>query len=364
MMPEPRASRLSAPRCTRVRGGYTRPGARRLRGRIHSGIARGGFVMGKVFVSYSRTDAARAGELRRDLVSLGHDAWLDEDLSGGQRWWDQILKSIRECDAFVLALSGAAMESRACLSEFGYATALGKPVLPVMVERTVSDSLMPPELSQLQRVDYTQADKVAFAALNRGLTSLPPAPPLPAELPPAPEVPASYLFDLRTEIESTAELTPERQDGLLTQLRARLEQGHEPADLRALVERFRRRTDVLARVDRELAAFEQGLGASPPAGRASSVPAAPSESTPPPRAAAPSPETAAFPQYAAAPPPPAVGASGAVSGWWWAVAVVFAFVGGVVAYFANREVNPTTARNLLIVGIVMTFVWPVLLSGA
>jgi hypothetical protein len=59
-----------------------------------------------------------------------------------------------------------------------------------------------------------------------------------------------------------------------------------------------------------------------------------------------------------------VGPSGAVSGWWWAVAVVFAFIGGVVAYFANREANPTTARNLLIVGIVMTFVWPVLLSGA
>ncbi|MDA1004847.1 MAG: toll/interleukin-1 receptor domain-containing protein, partial [Chloroflexi bacterium] len=215
--------------------------------------------MSRIFVSYSRADAVRIDELHRDLESLGHDAWLDRDLTGGQRWWDHILQSIRDCDTFVVALSSASLESRACQSELQYATALGKPVLPVLVKRDVSDGLMPPALAQLQRVDYTQADKAAFAVLNRGLTTMPAAPPLPAELPPEPEVPASYLFDLRTEIESTGALTPERQDELLTQLRARLDQGHAPADLRALAERFRSRGDVLARVDRELTEFEQRL---------------------------------------------------------------------------------------------------------
>ncbi|MDA1003293.1 MAG: hypothetical protein O3B31_08090, partial [Chloroflexi bacterium] len=75
---------------------------------------------------------------------------------------------------------------------------------------------------------------------------------------------------------------------------------------------------------------------------------------------------AGSPPVAFAPPPVerAPREANAVSSWWWAIAVIFAFVGGVVAYFANREADPKTARNMLIVGIVMTFVWPVLLSGA
>lgn len=349
-------------------GDATLAAARGALGRIHSGAGRGGFDMGKVFVSYSRADAARIDELYRDLESLGHDAWLDRDLTGGQRWWDRILQSIRECDTFVLALSGASLESRACQSELEYATALGKPVLPVLVERNVSDSLMPPSLAQLQRVDYTQADKAAFAALNRGLTTMPAAPPLPAELPPEPEVPASYLFDLRTEIEATGALAPERQDELLTQLRARLDQGHAPEDLRALAERLRRRPDVLARVDRELGAFEERLAAvagerasaaRTPAADTMSEPAPGGAAAPPPAGVPPArPSEDVPPQAAPEPRQP-----NAVAGWWWAVAVIFAFVGGVVAYFANRDVDPKTARNMLIVGIVMTFVWPVLLSG-
>src|SRR5207244_3865823 len=156
---------------------------------------------------------------------LGHDPWHDKDLSGGQRWWDQILRSIRECDAFVFALSAAAIDSRACLSEYRYAVDLNKPILPILVEGHVPDSLMPPALSELQ------------------------------------------------------------------QLNARPAEGHRPADLHALVSRFRQRKDVLVRIDRELTEFEQRLTAAMGTPGASSPPPRQSEPVAPPeRGPAPAPE--------------------------------------------------------------------------
>lgn len=167
---------------------YTRAGAER----FSTGSARASVVGVRHEQNLRQLQPGGRGPHRRVAPRSrepGHDAWLDRDLTGGQRWWDHILQSIRDCDTFVVALSSASLESRACQSELQYATALGKPVLPVLVKRDVSDGLMPPALAELQRVDYTQADKAAFAALNRGLTTMPAAPPLPAELPPEPEVP-------------------------------------------------------------------------------------------------------------------------------------------------------------------------------
>jgi hypothetical protein len=213
-------------------------------------------MLKRVFVSYSSLNAEPVRGLAADIESLGHDAWLDRELSGGQRWWDQILKEIRDCDAFVFAVSAAAADSRACLSELAYAEALGKPVLPITVEPGFAESLLPPAIAELQRVDYTTQDKVAFSALNRALSKLPPAPPSPDIPPEAPPVPASYLFDLKTAIADPGVMSAERQNELLKELRARLGHGHSRADVLALVRQFRRRDDVLVRIDRALAEFE------------------------------------------------------------------------------------------------------------
>ncbi len=324
----------------------------------------------RVFVSYSREDAAPVGELERDIESLGHDAWVDRELSGGQRWWEQILTQIRECDIFVVAISDACVSSRACQAEYQYANALGKPVLPVLVERNVSDSLMPPDLAELQRVDYTAPDKSAFASLNRALVAVPAAPALPDPLPDPPPVPASYLFDLRSEIDSRQPLTAERQGELLRQLDARFEDGHSPADLRVLVARFRERDDVLVRVDRELADFDARLVAaesSASRGRATaagaSVEAASDAAWRTPPTAQPAPGAAA-PALGAPPVPLRAASEREVNMLWWAAPVFAGLIGGAVAWLAVRGTNAATARNMLIGGVVSSFVWAMLLSGA
>jgi hypothetical protein len=89
--------------------------------------------MRTVFVSYSRNNLEAVSQLVRDLQDVGFNAWHDQTLTGGQRWWDNILASIRDCDIFIFALSQESWESEACRSELEYVVALGKPILPVLV---------------------------------------------------------------------------------------------------------------------------------------------------------------------------------------------------------------------------------------
>ena len=323
-----------------------------------------------VFLSYSRDDAEIVSVLAEDIRSLGHAAWLDRELTGGQRWWDHILEEIRDCDAFVTSVSTSAIDSRACRSEYEYAVALGKPILPVIVQGGVADSLMPPELAALHRVDYTTNDKGSFAALNRALSTLPAAPPLPDPLPPQPAVPASYLFDLRSEIESTEPLTSERQLQLVQQLRGRLEEGHARPDILSLVQRLRKRDDLLVRVDQELGELQRELEQSP-ATTAATTPLAATPATP---VAAVTPATPATPvpeeamTFAAAAPAPALAsapsAPGVVSVWWWIAPIIFGLIGGLVAFFATRDANPSMAKNMLIVGVIMSVFWYLFAAGA
>jgi len=47
-----------------------------------------------VFVSYNRDNEATVKALAEDIESLGHQAWVDSDVSGGQVWWDSILSRV------------------------------------------------------------------------------------------------------------------------------------------------------------------------------------------------------------------------------------------------------------------------------
>ncbi|MFN9622781.1 MAG: toll/interleukin-1 receptor domain-containing protein, partial [Cyanobacteriota bacterium] len=160
--------------------------------------------MAKIFLSYSRNDQLPASNLAKDLRDLGHAVWMDQELTGGQAWWDQILANIRACELFVFVLSSASLYSTACQREYGYAADLNRPILPVLVRDGLSSSVLPPALSEVQFL-YCRARHVeAIIALARALQSLPLGQPLPDPLPAPPEVPLSYLASLSLQIESPA----------------------------------------------------------------------------------------------------------------------------------------------------------------
>ena len=208
--------------------------------------------MSNVFISYSRQDETAAKALVDDIDSLGHTVWFDQELSGGQVWWDKILDAIRECDVFVFALSMDGLNSVACKREFGYAADLGKLILPVALAGEISTNLLPPALSQIQLVDYQDHDRDAAFRLARAFNTLPPPKALPEHLPEPPEVPISYLASLFERVETTSTLDYEEQSVLLLDLKRSMRDPETANDARALLKRLRKRRDLLATIAEEI----------------------------------------------------------------------------------------------------------------
>ena len=117
--------------------------------------------MSAICLSYSRQSKEIVRTLADDIEALGHTVWFDQELTGGQAWWDQILERVRDCEVFVFALAPEALNSTACKREYQYAADLGKPILPVLVAEGVSINLLPPALSAIQFVDYQEQDRNA-----------------------------------------------------------------------------------------------------------------------------------------------------------------------------------------------------------
>ena len=208
--------------------------------------------MAQFFISYNRQSGAIAKILADDIEALGHTVWFDQELSGGQVWWNQILATILKCDIFVFVVTPEALESTACKREYGYAADLGKPILPVLAAEGVSTSLLPPALAQIQFVDYQQQDRNSALRLARALAAVPPPRPLPDPLPPLPEAPLSYLGGLTEKVELTATLSYEQQSALLVDLKSGLRDPETADDARTLLARLRKRRDLLATIAYEI----------------------------------------------------------------------------------------------------------------
>ncbi|MFZ4815234.1 MAG: toll/interleukin-1 receptor domain-containing protein [Phototrophicaceae bacterium] len=110
--------------------------------------------MSKIFVSYSRVDEPIMDQLVLHLRRVyGHDAvWVDENLRGGQAWWQEICRQIGLAEVFVILVSPESMASTYCQQEINEALRLGRTLIPVLVrDRTV----VPPNLKQYQLVKMT-----------------------------------------------------------------------------------------------------------------------------------------------------------------------------------------------------------------
>jgi len=233
--------------------------------------------MRKFFVSYSRVDKDRLAHLLRGLDRLHHRVWMDEQLEGGQEWWDEVLSQIRASHAVIVALSPAVLDSTACLLEFRYARAVGRPVVPVMIDQ-VNPDLLPGELARVQIVDFTPGNEQAAFDLMAALSGLPDPQPLPTPLPEAPPVPVSYLSGLGESIQQ-ADLTLDEQYAVVRKLRSGLERPRERDAVIQLMSRLRAREDLYAGPARELEAaylegIEQQRWAPPASGSASTAAAA------------------------------------------------------------------------------------------
>jgi len=208
--------------------------------------------MANIFVSYNRQSKEITTTLVNDIESLGHTVWFDQELSGGQAWWDQILATVRGCDVFVFVLDPSALNSTACKREYNYAADLGKPILPVLVSEGVSTNLLPPALSQVQFVDYRKPDRHAALRLARAFTAVPSSKPLPDPLPLPPEAPVSYLGGLTEQVETASTLSYQQQSALVVDLKRSLHDPETTDDTRTILARLRKRHDLFAAIAEEI----------------------------------------------------------------------------------------------------------------
>jgi hypothetical protein len=170
-----------------------------------------------IFLSYSRSDEDVIKQLVRGLQVLDKPVWFDLELTGGEVWWDKILEKIRTCDVFVFGLSDESLRSKACMVEFNYAMALGKPIVPVQVGSVEMDLANP--VGRLQVVAYRHDDAVAgFEMVAAVHAAEQRTRPLPDPLPPEPQIPYAYLRALASQIDMD-ELGQSTQIVVLEQLR-------------------------------------------------------------------------------------------------------------------------------------------------
>lgn len=219
--------------------------------------------MARIFISYSRFDQEIVKTLVEDLKALGNDVWFDQTLTGGQRWWDNILANIREYDIFVFVISPESLESEACKNELSYVEKLGKAILPVLISDKVQVNLLPHPLSDIQVTDYRHQDKKTAFALIKAINGLPASAPLPEPLPEPPPVPVSYLNTLKEQIETNESLGYKEQISLVYQLKASLSEGRSPDEIHALLLCLKKRDDLLANVAVEINTVLESINLSP-----------------------------------------------------------------------------------------------------
>lgn len=201
-----------------------------------------------LFVSYAREDRESVRTLVEGIEQLRYTVWMDQKLTIGQAWWNEILTQIRTCDALLVAVSPSLFESPASALERQYGTALGKPLLPVVI-RTVTT--LPPDLAAIHFVDYTAPGPTSGFELAGALAALPAPPPLPELLPAPPKAPVTHLADLNARVHAP-DLGLEEQLTVVARLRPSLQKASERDAALELLKALWERDDLYRATARDI----------------------------------------------------------------------------------------------------------------
>jgi tetratricopeptide (TPR) repeat protein len=95
-----------------------------------------GSPMGRIFISYSRSDKRDVEQFISYLpANYKRQIWYDKDIKAGEEWWQRILNQIEKADIFIFLISNEALLSEHCQKEFRQALNLKKHIIPVIMRR-------------------------------------------------------------------------------------------------------------------------------------------------------------------------------------------------------------------------------------
>jgi WD40 repeat protein len=117
----------------------------------------------KVFISYSRKDAAFTEKLRAALIARGFNAFLDkEDILPGEDWRARLDGLILEADAVIFVISPDSIASEHCAWEVARTLALKKTLTP-LVWRPIPDDAAPQDLAARNYVFFDAYERSGMA---------------------------------------------------------------------------------------------------------------------------------------------------------------------------------------------------------
>lgn len=118
----------------------------------------------RIFISYSRKDAAFADRLEAALKARGFEPLIDRaEIYALEDWWQRIQALIGRADTVVFVLSPDAVTSDVALKEVAHGAALNKRFAPIICRR-VEDKLVPEPLRRLNFIFFDQPARFEASA--------------------------------------------------------------------------------------------------------------------------------------------------------------------------------------------------------
>ena len=120
--------------------------------------------MADIFVSYARTDEARAAEVVEALRGAGYAVWRDDELPAHRAYADVIEERLKSAKAVVVLWSAEAAKSQWVRAEADAARGAG-----TLVQATLDGTMPPMPFNQIQCADLSGWDgERRFARLEQG----------------------------------------------------------------------------------------------------------------------------------------------------------------------------------------------------
>jgi len=112
-------------------------------------------LMTQVFISYSETDKLFMQRIRQTLIREGFTVWTNQtDIQTGTGFQEEINKGIEQADNLLYLISPDSIQSKYCQTEWEYAFANNKRIIPLLIQETDLDQLSP-QLRSLQFINFT-----------------------------------------------------------------------------------------------------------------------------------------------------------------------------------------------------------------
>ena len=94
----------------------------------------------RLFISYSRRNAAFTRKLHDTLKADGYEIWVDwEDIPFSQDWWQEIREGIDESDVFLFVMTPDSLVSEVCGWEVRHARQTSTRIIPIVRQTAYGD---------------------------------------------------------------------------------------------------------------------------------------------------------------------------------------------------------------------------------